>query len=161
MSPLADLSKRWYIVLRCTICGPLGLLFRLPWVIGFKKLFWDNSNFRILSTLLVWHRQFKLILYLSVLLDVAGTSRVIPFYSLKTFALCLTPCWKMESEIKHRMYQNTPTSTNQVSLFYRNICLVIFDLSVHRYSLMIWPVIMENFRIWTREHKVTQISTDL
>ena len=24
---LADLSKRWHIVLRCTICGPLGLLF--------------------------------------------------------------------------------------------------------------------------------------
>ena len=23
----ADLSKRWHIVLRCTICGPLGLLF--------------------------------------------------------------------------------------------------------------------------------------
>ena len=27
MSPLADLSKRWHIVLRCTIWGPLGLLF--------------------------------------------------------------------------------------------------------------------------------------
>ena len=26
-SALADLSKRWHIVLRCTICGPLGLLF--------------------------------------------------------------------------------------------------------------------------------------
>ena len=24
---LSDLSKRWHIVLRCTICGPLGLLF--------------------------------------------------------------------------------------------------------------------------------------
>ena len=27
MSTLADSSKRWHIVLRCTICGPLGLLF--------------------------------------------------------------------------------------------------------------------------------------
>ena len=27
MSALADSSKRWHIVLRCTICGPLGLLF--------------------------------------------------------------------------------------------------------------------------------------
>ena len=27
MSALADFSKRWHIVLRCTICGPLGLLF--------------------------------------------------------------------------------------------------------------------------------------
>ena len=26
MSALADFSKRWHIVLRCTICGPLGLL---------------------------------------------------------------------------------------------------------------------------------------
>ena len=28
MAALADSSKRWNIVLRCTICGPLGLLFR-------------------------------------------------------------------------------------------------------------------------------------
>ena len=27
MSALADSSKSWHIVLRCTICGPLGLLF--------------------------------------------------------------------------------------------------------------------------------------
>ena len=27
MSALADSSKRWHIVLRCTICGPLGILF--------------------------------------------------------------------------------------------------------------------------------------
>ena len=27
MAALADSSKRWHIVLRCTICGPLGLLF--------------------------------------------------------------------------------------------------------------------------------------
>ena len=27
MAALANLSKRWHIVLRCTICGPLGLLF--------------------------------------------------------------------------------------------------------------------------------------
>ena len=26
MSALADSSKRWHIVLRCTNCGPLGLL---------------------------------------------------------------------------------------------------------------------------------------
>ena len=29
MSALADSSKRWHIVLRCTICGPLGLLLHL------------------------------------------------------------------------------------------------------------------------------------
>ena len=29
MFALADSSKRWQIVLRCTICGPLGLLFGL------------------------------------------------------------------------------------------------------------------------------------
>ena len=31
MAVLANTSKRWHIVLRCTICGPLGLLlhFRL------------------------------------------------------------------------------------------------------------------------------------
>ena len=29
MSALADFSKRWHIVLRCTICGPLGLLLQL------------------------------------------------------------------------------------------------------------------------------------
>ena len=29
MSALADSSKRWHIVLRCTICGPLGLLYYL------------------------------------------------------------------------------------------------------------------------------------
>ena len=29
MSALADSSKRWLIVLRCTICGPLGLLFSI------------------------------------------------------------------------------------------------------------------------------------
>ena len=27
MSALADSLKRWHIVLRCTVCGPLGLLF--------------------------------------------------------------------------------------------------------------------------------------
>ena len=27
MTALTDSSKRWHIVLRCTICGPLGLLF--------------------------------------------------------------------------------------------------------------------------------------
>ena len=30
MSALAEFSKRWHIVLRCTICGPLGLLFTSP-----------------------------------------------------------------------------------------------------------------------------------
>ena len=30
MAALADFSKRWHIVLRCTICGPLGLLFLVP-----------------------------------------------------------------------------------------------------------------------------------
>ena len=30
MSALADSSKRWHIVLRCMICGPLGLLFHFP-----------------------------------------------------------------------------------------------------------------------------------
>ena len=30
MAALADSSKRWHIVLRCTICGPLGLLLFLP-----------------------------------------------------------------------------------------------------------------------------------
>ena len=30
MAVLANLSKRWHIVLRCTICGPLGLLFSAP-----------------------------------------------------------------------------------------------------------------------------------
>ena len=29
MFALADSSKRWQIVLRCTICGPLGLLFKV------------------------------------------------------------------------------------------------------------------------------------
>ena len=29
MSTLADSSKRWHIVLRCTICGPLGILFKI------------------------------------------------------------------------------------------------------------------------------------
>ena len=29
MAALADSSKRWHIVLRCTICGPLGLLFHI------------------------------------------------------------------------------------------------------------------------------------
>ena len=30
MAALADSSIRWHIVLRCTICGPLGLLFSAP-----------------------------------------------------------------------------------------------------------------------------------
>ena len=30
MAALADFSKRWHIVLRCMICGPLGLLFLVP-----------------------------------------------------------------------------------------------------------------------------------
>ena len=29
MAALANLWKRWHIVLRCTICGPLGLLFKI------------------------------------------------------------------------------------------------------------------------------------
>ena len=33
MVALADSSKRWHIELRCTICGPLGLLFK-------KKTLW-------------------------------------------------------------------------------------------------------------------------
>ena len=33
MAALPDSSKRWHIVLRCTICGPLGLLF----------MFWDHN----------------------------------------------------------------------------------------------------------------------
>ena len=41
MSPLADFSKRWHIVLRCTICGPLGLLF-LP-----KYIFSSNFKYEI------------------------------------------------------------------------------------------------------------------
>ena len=31
MAALAKPSKRWHIVLRCTICGPLGLLFLVSW----------------------------------------------------------------------------------------------------------------------------------
>ena len=31
MFALADSSKRWQIVLRCTICGPLGLLLKCSW----------------------------------------------------------------------------------------------------------------------------------
>ena len=30
LTKMADLSKRWHIVLRCTLCGPLGLLFLVP-----------------------------------------------------------------------------------------------------------------------------------
>ena len=30
LTKMADLSKRWHIVLRCTLCGPLGLLFLIP-----------------------------------------------------------------------------------------------------------------------------------
>ena len=31
IAALANLSKRWHIVLKCTICGPLGLLFLGSW----------------------------------------------------------------------------------------------------------------------------------
>ena len=43
MAALADSSKRLHIVLRCTICGPLGLLFTLkllPFDLDFN--FWPN-----------------------------------------------------------------------------------------------------------------------
>ena len=36
MSALADSWRRWHIVLRCTICGPLGLLFQC----SIMKVFW-------------------------------------------------------------------------------------------------------------------------
>ena len=47
MSALAFFSKRWHIVLRCTICGPLGLLFPLictySWAIG--RFWWKCYSF--------------------------------------------------------------------------------------------------------------------
>ena len=38
MSALADFSKRWHMVLRCTICGPLGLLFKQVYVLCQRNL---------------------------------------------------------------------------------------------------------------------------
>ena len=37
MSALADSSKRWHIVLRGTICGPLGLLFLIGLIFGMHE----------------------------------------------------------------------------------------------------------------------------
>ena len=39
MPALANPSKRWHIVLRCTICGPLGLLFILYTLYGVQSIF--------------------------------------------------------------------------------------------------------------------------
>ena len=44
MSALADSSKRWHIVLRCTICGPLGLLLRNRLEIWYMILFWHYTD---------------------------------------------------------------------------------------------------------------------
>ena len=44
MAALADSSKRWHIVLRCTICGPLGLLFYLVALILNFYLLLKNFN---------------------------------------------------------------------------------------------------------------------
>ena len=41
MAALADSSKRWHIVLRCTICGPLGLLFFKE----IKSRYFSRTNF--------------------------------------------------------------------------------------------------------------------
>ena len=42
MFALADSSKRWQIVLRCTICGPLGLLL----FFSFNGRFWEKMESR-------------------------------------------------------------------------------------------------------------------
>ena len=43
MFALADSSKRWQIVLRCTICGPLGLLFNLDSISRSMSIPWPDG----------------------------------------------------------------------------------------------------------------------
>ena len=50
ISALADLSKRWHIVLRCTICGPLGLL--LMYIRANAALYSEMYSFGM--TLVIW-----------------------------------------------------------------------------------------------------------
>ena len=42
MAALANPPKRWHIVLRCTICGPLGLLFLTVFMEKFQKICYLN-----------------------------------------------------------------------------------------------------------------------
>ena len=52
MAALADSSKRWHIVLRCTICGPLGLLF----------FFFGNWSTKMASLASDWLTHFQILL---------------------------------------------------------------------------------------------------
>ena len=51
MAALDDISKRWHIILRCTICGPLGLLYCQSWCY-FPIKFTRRAYFATLALLL-------------------------------------------------------------------------------------------------------------
>ena len=50
MAALADSSKRWHIVLRCTICGPLGLLFDIA-IHVYRNTFFGPQYPALLNTI--------------------------------------------------------------------------------------------------------------
>ena len=66
MAVLFDPSKRWYIVLKCTICGPLGLLFSYIFTfdLWFTKAYWAHGKifFRVITRIFrVITRMFRVI----------------------------------------------------------------------------------------------------
>ena len=65
MVVLANPPKKWNIVLRCTICGPLGLLFLQKVYCSFKHIL----GVRILRPTFIWHGSNCRILYIFIFDD--------------------------------------------------------------------------------------------
>ena len=60
MAALADSSKRWHIVLRCTVCGPLGPLL----LVKFESGLWKNPH---TGPLVWWKIQIHVFIYIKTL----------------------------------------------------------------------------------------------
>ena len=70
MSALADFSKRWHIVLRCTICGPLGLLFNnLKGYNRFEDIYFNKTVWKtvLFKTVHNWQKILNQLSYFSLM----------------------------------------------------------------------------------------------
>ena len=73
MAALADSSKRWHIVLRCTICGPLGLLLIFSKHASNLSYFEGNEIEQIITTLSVP----SLYIFITIYIDLLYTWTVV------------------------------------------------------------------------------------
>ena len=67
MAVLANRPKRWHIVLRCTICGPLGLLFISILIMTKLGIIWWKKRVQRISDLVTYFWNFLKLCYLPIL----------------------------------------------------------------------------------------------